>query len=46
MASTIHYIEDTRKITDDIWWNPHYLLLVKNMRIISNTIEGFSANGA
>lgn len=32
-------------LTDNIWWNRHYLLLVKNMRIISNTIDGFSENG-
>jgi hypothetical protein len=39
-------LKTPRKITDNIWWNRHYLLLVKNMRIISNTIDGFSENGA
>jgi hypothetical protein len=34
-----------RKINDKVWWNRHYLLLDKNMRIISNTIDGFSEKG-
>ena len=44
--STTAFIEDTKQHDLLQLVNQHYLLLVKNMRIKSNTIDGFSANGA
>ena len=44
--STTAFIEETKQLDLLQLVNQHYLLLVKNMRIMSNTIDGFSANGA